>query len=166
MVGYFQNPMMPTGGGDPRKKEAMAAFNKLTAALKEITSGSQYVYLVELKKVCVALLAADEWGTPVAEEILYQIEAFARVGKLPPEAVQEASQRAQRRGSKGFVEELRARTPGEVRLDLQPLHWIATARPDLIEGLQPHVQVLSDHVFALLQSTKRTIAQLSSQANP
>ncbi|MEW6283726.1 MAG: hypothetical protein AB1758_34260, partial [Candidatus Eremiobacterota bacterium] len=166
---YFQNPMIPQGTQDPRKKEALAALNRVTQVLKEITQGSQYVYLVELQKLCVAVLSADELGRgrrrraggqdvpgppdELRREVAYQLQAFALLGKLSLEQVQEASQRADERSRSqpgqshaGFlVEELRRAlgdraSEEEARgLDMQPLHWMASARPELLEALEAHV---------------------------
>lgn len=171
----------------PQVAQAITRFTAVNDTLKSLSGDRREVYLHELRKLCLAVQAADEVrralrraGAPqqqglLAREVTHQVMGFAYLRELPEKTVHEAtraaeegypaSQQADPSLSRAglLVQELRGRAgqmPEEklhAGLAVQPLTAVLAEHAPLIEELEPVYPFCVDYSNQVLYQTAREL---------
>ncbi|MBI3929101.1 MAG: hypothetical protein HY319_26390 [Armatimonadetes bacterium] len=176
----FQNPM----GINPQAAQAIATFRQITDALNEVSGAEPIVYLHEVKKLCLAVEAADQVrrscgraGAPpflLRREVQHQLRSFAMMRYLPIEKVAEAAAAASRSPGQDPQPSRAARLvaelervgglPEEVLVEgmaVQPLTTVLVEQDELFERMESLFPFCVDHCSQLLYQIEKKLAPVN-----
>lgn len=187
---YYQNPMGSTQKVSAEMARAISAFTQARMALKKYSGDSQVIYLNELKKLCLAIEAAEESRLRsqaaaqevdlvalLVSELQNQLKAFALMRLVTPEQMLESVEKVSRahglhtgpgptRAAR-LVSELEDIVPIEQEqqylegIAVQPLMVLLVEERELVEKLAGLFPHTLDHTLKTLHETNRTLAQLA-----
>lgn len=193
---YFQNPMVTTTQKvSAGMAKALSYFTQLRLGLKQYTTDEKLVFQTELKKLCLAVEAAEDVRVrqqaagqepdPQAifiKEVQNQIQAFALMRMAKPEKVAQAvtiayQQYSQLKGPGPSRAELLVKqlhtSLGAVDqeqfhtgIGIQPLTMLLVHKREMMEKFGELFPHAIDHCFKTLHETNRTIEQLSTLGGP
>lgn len=189
---FYQSPFA-TPAAAPA---APPAFNEVSQALRQETAGNTFAYLVETRKLCLAVCSAEEVATAMRsaspgfdpkkifhQELQNQILAFALMRILPENVLKNCIQAAATEvpgappsSSAGRLARELESAAGEDEqmvaavqeaLVAQPLFRLASQQPEIFKALEETYEQCASYANQLMGSLRASMSMLANTAgNP